>query len=1133
MSELNSRVDDNVLTTADGHKIMVDTPDWSTWLDTATSFAFVGRHGTFTARKEQRGSSGWYWKAYRKQNRRLRAVYLGKSAYLSLHRLETAARELALAGSADRAVLEDHQFSSRNMVEKVDEVRGSRTKKTGTTSSRAGVVAASPAVITSLALPGTPGGRSDYLIETKLRMPLVRSDVIRRERLLTRLDEGLTETLTVICAPAGFGKTTLLAYWLQHSGHWGRSFAWLSLDESDNDIARFVRYLVAALRTFSGSLGEATLALLQAPQPAQPTEPLEPASLLSPLLNELNTLQGEYVLVIDDYHVVQNPSIHRLITLLLKYAPRQLRLVIATRESLPLPLGRMRASGTVCEMATGDLCFNNQETASFLRITMGLDLSPEVVAALASRTEGWIAGIQLEALSIKTGAANAELIIDQGGIASAGNAREGTENRYILDYLAEEVLSRQSEDVREFLLYTSILDHLNGDLCDALLGTETYQTDQKGKEEEAEKVGMSASGARISEGSHAMLRQLETRNLFITPLDQERHWYRYHHLFAGFLRSYLAQTQPGKAAELHRRAALWYRRRGIITEAVRHALHSTDSSLAADLIEQSSRDMLRYGELATLLKWLRALPDDVVSMRPSLCLAFGWALALTGSLDEVEPYVQQAERGVEEDPSLALQLVRTLRGEVDTIRATVALFRGDSAATVALAGQALEYLPADENFLRSFVTLWLGGTLYRNGNKSAGGLLAEAARMSRASGNMQAAILAMDHLARLQMERGRLQQAAAIFCEALYSVIRSSEQTPAVAGLLYVGMGELLYEWNDLSGAEHHLTRGLELCARYGNVGALLGAYRGMARLKGARADWAGALALVQRAEQLAREQDTTASTSSAMLSAFRVQMRLEQGDIAGALRWAQQSAIAAHADAQVEAAVGARSNVGSNAGARALQEIEYLTLARIFIANDKGDIAIPLLGGLYERANGEERVSSLVEILALQSLAHESAGRNVAARETLELTLALAAPGGYVRTLLDMGAPMFNLLRSLTRSRASMQKLSSLGVRDYTRVLMRALRQESASREVETVRSHLCGHEGNGSRPTEFALLTSREREVLRLVADGLTNQAIARKMVVQVSTVKTHINSLYSKLDVRTRLQAVERARWLGLLT
>src|SRR5256886_6181185 len=548
-------------------ELIVDTAAWFAWLETASTFSFGSSEGLFTARREQAGHKrgGWYWKAYRKQHGKLSSRYLGKSETVTLARLQTVAQALADA-----------------LVEPAPDTDAD---------------AARPS-----AQAAAPGMRSDalaLLLSTKLHRPLPRAHLVRRPQLAARLTQGVMGQLTLVSAPAGFGKTTLLAQWFAESG---MPVAWLSLEAGDNELVRFLSYLIAALQTLDPHLGAVALALLQMPPPASAE------TVLTLLTNDVGSHGrdgGDFVLVLDDYHVIEAKPVDHALTFLLGHLPPQMHLVIATREDPDLPLARLRARGHLTELRATDLRFTASEAAGFLTQVMGLNLSTEDIAALEDRTEGWIAGLQLAALSM------------QGHQDIPGFIRAfAGDNRYIVDYLVEEVLQRQPESVRSFLLQTSMLDRLHGSLCDAVTGQE--------------------------EGN-ALLQALERGNFFVVALDDKRHWYRYHHLFAEVLSAHLLAEQPDQVATLHRRASAWYEQNDLPSDAIRHALAACDFERAAGLVELAGPAIGRNRQEATVLDWLRALPDELLRCRPVLGVAYAHVLLASGEREGVDERLPDPE----------------------------------------------------------------------------------------------------------------------------------------------------------------------------------------------------------------------------------------------------------------------------------------------------------------------------------------------------------------------------------------------------------------------------------------------------------------------------------------------------------
>jgi LuxR family maltose regulon positive regulatory protein len=894
------------------------------------------------------------------------------------------------------------------------------------------------------------------LLKTKLYIPPVRPELVPRPRLIERLNAGLHHKLTLISAPAGSGKTTLVAEWL-HSLK-ARASAWLSLAADDNDPARFFTYLIAALETVQADVGADARALLQSPQ----HPPLK--AVLTMLLNSIAAMPTDFVLVLDDYHAVEQQPIHDALTFLLDHLPPQMHLVIASRVDPPLHLARLRTRSQLSELRTADLRFTPDEAAAFLNQAMGLNLSPGDVAALEARTEGWIAGLQLAALSMRDKDAErvADFIADFSG-----------SHRHVIDYLAEEVMAQQPDEIHDFLCQTAILDRLTAPLCDAVAGRDD---------------------------SDEILRQLEQANLFLVPLDERREWYRYHHLFADFLRNYLGRDQPDRVPELHRRAAGWYEQNRLITAAIDHALSAGDFERAARLVEQVAEATLMRSEAATLMGWMEALPDDEVRARPILSTYHAGLQLMDGCPPDVlEARLQEA---------MEADTTGTVSIGVAAIRAFLAAHQGDTRQGIELARRALELLPQESLVLRSFVVGFLGlNYLYSGDVVAATQTLNEAARIGQRVGNLLAAVVALCYSAELSVLQGQLYQAQSFYNQALEMGVDSQGRPRPIAGLALAGLGQLLREWNDLEAATRHLVEGIELSRKWGEVGAVQG-YVGLALVRQAQGDVEGAREAIQTARQLAIEFD---ATEKDILSVTMCQVRLwvAQGDIEAALRWVEERGLDSRDELEKEV---------SSASSPLHRALEYTALARVCIAQGQFDEALEVLGPLLQAAESAGWTGPVIEILALRALALQEQGKTAQALTALRRALSLAEPGGYVRIFADEGQPMAELLSALSRQRSLTGPLQT-----YVSKLLSAFELEGSKLQVE----------GSPVRPsTLIEPLSERELEVLRLIATGMSNREAAEKLVVATSTVKKHLQNIYGKLGVHNRTQAIARANALGLL-
>jgi LuxR family maltose regulon positive regulatory protein len=999
--------------------IEVGSQAWYAWLtEPATrSFAFHSPQGTLTARREQIHST-WYWYAYHSQNGHLHKAYLGKSEDLTLVRLHAAATVL----SAEKATCPQPPSSGTGMP-------------------------------------------SLHLLTTKLSVPPARSNIVARPRLTQLMHAAIRGPLTVIAAPAGWGKTTLLHAWHAEASRKNWSLAWISLDAGDNDPIRFWTYVLTPLNTLHPGVGEIPLALLYAT-----SSPIE--AVLTTLLNALNQLPTDTVLVLDDYHFIEAQPIHDALTYLVEHLPANMHLVLASRSDPPLPLARLRARGALSELRAATLRFTIEETTAFLNEVMGLLLSAEQVATLQERTEGWIVGLQLAALSL------------QGREEVAGFIATFTgSHRYVVDYLVEEVLSRQPEDVQDFLVQTCILDRLSGPLCDAVCGRDDSQ---------------------------ALLAHVERSNLFLVSLDDQRQWYRYHHLFAEVLRSRLQQTQPALVAELHRQASRWYEQHQLFEEAVTHALAVPEVEHAARLIEQRGWSTNPLTEFQVLLGWLDRLPDAFVRSQPSLCIIHAVMLMLLHQLERAAARIQDAERCLEEE--MPANQRRSILGVTAASRGTLARLLGDYERGVPLAQQALDLLPEMEEttLLRRMIyptTLLTAASAYLvDGDLTpATERVVEATVASmRGLHPLPATLRSMANLARLQLLQGRLRQAASTIEQLLHLASGHRELQALLNGAdYYFLLGELLREWNQLERAEQHLEQGMDLDRGRMTAEAemITRGYLAFARLQQACGRSARALQTLD-AFALLSQQRGFAPALVARGAAVRVELALAQGDLAAAIRWAE------------------KSGLSTTEALSYPREREYLTLARVRIAQGQtqpmGSFlpeALGLLGRLLEDAESKARMSSVIEILLLRALALQAQGKQDEALRTLGRALALAEPEGYIRLFLDEGAPMLVLLR---------QAYACQITPGYVVTLL-----EAAGQQVIPA-----PHRSTSRSSQLMESLTAREREVLRLLVDGASNREIANHLVLSVNTIKKHVWNLCGKLGVQSRAQAIAKARTLQLV-
>jgi LuxR family maltose regulon positive regulatory protein len=930
---------------------------------------------------------------------------------------------------------------------------------------------ASPAPAPAVAPPEAAGHPGDSLVpapllETKFYVPRSGRGLVPRPRLIERLDRGTASKLTLVSAPAGFGKTTLLTEWLAAGPAApadDRRVAWLSLDRADNDPASFWTYVIAALRTVASGAGESALPLLQAPQPP----PIE--TVLTVLLNELGTIAADIVLVLDDYHVIDARDVQDGMAFLLDHLPPGLHVVIASRADPALPLARWRARGELVEIRAAELRFTPHEAAAYLNEMMGLQLTTQDVAALEARTEGWIAALQLAALSMQGRDDVAGFIAGFAG-----------DDRYVVDYLAEEVLQRQSDRVQAFLLQTSILDRLSGPLCDVVTG---------------------------QGGGKAMLAALDRGNLFLVPLDDRRRWYRYHHLFADVLHARLLDEQPGQVPDLHRRASAWYQQNGQQSEAIGHALAAEDFERAADLVELAIPAIRRSRQEAALRGWLKTLPDEVVRVRPVLSVGLAGALLAVGELEGVEGRLRDAERclgattGIgagSQAPSAEMAVedeeFRRLPAGIELYRSALAMARGDVPGTVRHARRAIDLSPEEDHLVRASAAGMSGLASWTSGDLEAGySAYAECVAGLRRAGHIADIFGCAIALADIRSAQGRLGEAMRTYEQALQGAPEQGGLVLRGTADMHVGMSEVHRERDDLPAATQHLLRSQELGE---HIGLPQNRYRwrvAMARIRQAEGDLVGALDLLNEAERLYMG-DFFPNVRP--VPALKARVWIAQGRLGDALGWAREQGLSVDDDLSY------------------LHEFEHITLARVLLAryqDERAEASIHeatrLLERLLRAAEEGGRTGRVIEILVLRALAHQTLGDIPAALASLQRALTLAEPEGYVRIFVDEGPPIASLLRAAAKQGTAPS---------YVRRLLAAV---STTEDSTPVSQGL------------IEPLSERELEVLRLLGTDLDGPEIARELVVSLNTVRTHTKNIYAKLGVTNRRAAVRRAAELGL--
>lgn len=906
--------------------------------------------------------------------------------------------------------------------------------------------------------PTAPGrqnpGVTSAILDTKIHAPGRRPAMVPRPRLAALLDRGLASKMTLVSAPPGFGKSTLVADWLAGSGAGRRSAAWVSLDRGDDDPVTFWAYVAAALTAASPDLAETT-------RPLRDAADAPFASLLAPLVNALGSASGDTVLVLDDYHVIESPAIHDGVMFLLEHAPATFHLIVTTRSDPPLPLARLRARGELVEIRAADLRFTTEEAETFLNGTMGLTLSSGDVAALEGRTEGWIAALQLAALSV-SGRRDAHRFI----------AEFAGDDRYIVDYLVAEVLHRQPDDMRDFLLETSILRRMTGATCDAVTGRRD---------------------------GRAVLETLERGNLFVVPLDAQRRWYRYHHLFADVLQAHLQDERPERVAGLHGRASAWFEGEGDLQEAIRHAFASGDHARAAELLERAVPSLRQARQETLMRRWFEALPPELFADRPVLSIEYVGALMAIGDVAGVERPLQIAERWIDRPgPDMVVvdeREFRRLPAQVAMYRAALARIHGDNPGTMLHARRVFDLAAEDDHLGRG-----AGAALLGLANWSAGDLdeasrwyaeaIASLGRAGHRSDVLGCTLAAAD----IRRAQGRLGDALRL--------LRNGADTAGVpdgppargAVDMHIGMAEILLEQGDVGSAADHLQRARDMGEEHGLPQSPYRSRVVAARLAQIDGDLDGASALLAEA---ARVFNSDFSPDIRPIASQMARIRIAQGRLDDAWAWARDRGLTAVDELDY------------------LHESEHLTLARLLVAQGVRDDdptsldqALGLTERLHAAAEDGGRSGAVIEALVVGALARVARGDRDGAVDAVRRAAALAEPDGHVRVFLDEGPQMTSLLRLAATGRAAPR---------FTQRL-------------------LAGARATPPPPVGTSVLveplSERELDVLRLLRSDLDGPDIARELVVSLNTLRTHTKNIYAKLGVSSRRAAVRRAEELDLL-
>jgi LuxR family maltose regulon positive regulatory protein len=910
--------------------------------------------------------------------------------------------------------------------------------------------------------------KTGLLIRTKLHLPTLRPGLVPRPRLQERILEGLSGPLTLLAAPAGFGKTTLVAACLSTCG---MPVAWLSLDKEDNDAERFLNYLVAALQNADNSIGEAAAEFLSASPPAASE------AILASLVNDLDRSGKEIALVLDDYQFISSSDVHTAVAFLLEHCPKTFHLLITTRSDPPLPLARLRGRDQVVELRATDLRFSTPEAAQFLNDVMGLHLDVAAVTALEERTEGWIAGLQMAALSMR----------NREDVAGFITGFSGT-NRYILDFLLEEVLIGQSPEVQQFLLCTSILERLTAPLCEALL------TDIAGAKSQRNEQAPGLE-ARLAGQSNSILEYLERANLFLVPLDDERIWYRYHQLFADLLRARLKERYPELIPQLHLRASRWFEKNGYIVEAIQHSLSTKDFDRSAGLILQYGPDTWSQNEPA-IIRLAGQLPAELLTAYPKLGIYQAWILASGGQTPAATALLHTLKEHLHADVSNPDG--SWMRAYIDLLHAYTAPPGKGSHQDPLPDLPAFDSMPQQDTGLHNIADFIYAMLLGRQGElDEPAELLLRCIERDKAAGGATAISLVVPLLARIRLMQGRLHEAADLCRENLRSIHNKGIRPFYRAGSLHIILGEVLREWNDLDEAEANIREGIQANEPWQMITTDAIGYAALARVQEAQGNIDGAIATLHRLEAMFEDR-TIPPDWEGELRSLKVRLWLATGDLARAIDWARSYTI--------------------QSSPNPLQETDQLTAARVWMAGKNYREAQHILERLNQAPGIEKRTNRKIKIDLLMACALAAQNQMHQAFELLKAGLSLAEPEGLARVFLDIGLPMQRLLAQW------LAQTGSSSLRDYAVHLLSQFETEPKGSAA-----------GQGKVPADgnlYESLTQRELDVLGLLAAGLSNRQIAEKLILSPGTVKFYVHAVMEKLGVHSRTQAILIAKERNLL-
>lgn len=884
------------------------------------------------------------------------------------------------------------------------------------------------------------------LVQTKLYIPPLRPNLVPRPHLFDKLNAGLSGKLTLVSAPAGFGKSTLLSHWISQSEI---NFCWVTLEENDNDIIRFLAYFIAALQTIDVAVGDQLLSLFHSSQQEQVE------AVLVPLINQVAQTKNRFALVLDDYHLIESQDIHQGLSFWLEHQPPTMHLVIAGRSDPPLPLAKMRARREMTEIRESDLRFSIDESDNLLNQFLGLNLSREDIKAMVNRTEGWIAGLQLASIAL------------QGKKDMSGYIQGFTGSQeYIADYLSDEVMNHQSKQVQEFLLKTSILEHLSSQLCDAV-------TEQK--------------------DSQQILQQLRSSNLFLTPLDDQGQWFRYHQLFADLLHQRLLESHADEVPHLYLKASRWFEEKDLLAEAIEYALRGSYFDRAIALLESAAEETIKSSEIATFMRWIEKIPEDLVRSSVTLSIYYAWALLIRNGRPQVaESYLE----------SIVLQDSQVI-SRLMAVKSMLSMYQRQYPTAVSLASQALEELPEDDILFRELAAWNLSAALFMSGDKEGGeAILEEVAEVSRLSGNLLVAVIALCRLALARMQQGELHKPKELFQQALEIATDDQCNMLPVACEALIGLGTIHWELNELDLAHEYLLEGIELSKKWRQQSAIIG-YVTLAHLNQSQGDVTLAGQMMEKAKSLASGTIAT-EADDRYVALQQAHLWLRQEDLPAARRWAHECGFD-------DDTYRRELQTSDNIGAHLIRHYELIVLARILIAGKRLAEALELVDRIFPFMEKMGILEKMVEIHILKAIIYRGLVKSNRANSSLATAVSLAKPEGHIRPFLEEGSVLVQILKSVAA-----QGVETEFIHD---ILSASIESPSASfnqkKRLELVES-----------------LSDRELEVLQLLATDLTVPEIANKMYLAVSTVRSHVKNIYGKLNVHSRFEAVIKGQELGLL-